>query len=374
MDEEMEYAEMLEIPVSTIDVKKKRGRKPKKAQDLKEEVISKVNEETKATKTKRSRKPAAKKTASSEGIEKPAAKKTAPVEQPTAETTSITDTLAAKESTVAVETAEIDLPSTPMEDAVPAPIVEESIPVAIPRRRKRPFFARLFGKKESAWEFEEIDTLPAFTPTQGEFSKTDDEDTASEESLPIYNYGLYENTENNEQQRRSKRNALIVGIEFAACFALCLGIFLTNVFMPNSAINVFFRSLGDTQQTDSRTYADFKLSAILSEEDAALTLSPSGILSFREEGCVYPAVDGKVETVVQNSDGTWTVKISHSDTFSEIISGLSYAACSVGSLVRSNVPVGYSDGNAEVQVSMYESGALLNCFTLTENGELVWAE
>ena len=29
MDEEMEYAEMLEIPVSTVKVTKKRGRKPK---------------------------------------------------------------------------------------------------------------------------------------------------------------------------------------------------------------------------------------------------------------------------------------------------------------------------------------------------------
>ena len=78
--------------------------------------------------------------------------------------------------------------------------------------------------------------------------------------------------------------------------------------------------------------------------------------------------------MVQNNDGTWTIKIAHSETFSEIISGLTYAACSVGSVVKSNVPVGYSDGNAEVQVSMYEAGALLNCFILTENGELVWAE
>ena len=44
MDEEMEYAEMLEIPVSTVKVTKKRGRKPKKQTELKEEVISKVNE------------------------------------------------------------------------------------------------------------------------------------------------------------------------------------------------------------------------------------------------------------------------------------------------------------------------------------------
>ena len=192
--------------------------------------------------------------------------------------------------------------------------------------------------------------------------------------------GMYENNENSPLETHpnyTKKHSFgerVLKAEFALSCALCLGIFLTNVWVKDSAINTFFRSLSDTKQTDTRTYADFKLSSILSEEDAELTLSPSGILSFRKAGCVYPAVDGTVETGVQNNDGTWTIKISHSDTFSEIISGLSYAACSVGSVVKSNIPVGYSDGNAEVQVSMYEAGALLNCFTLTENGELVWAE
>ena len=364
MDEEMEYAEMLEIPVSTIDVKKKRGRKPKKAQDLKEEVISKVNEDNKTEKPKRGRKPAAKK----------AATNSQPDNQPDNTAASLAETPVAVAQSTETETPEITPQSAPIEEAVPSPIVEESIPVAIPRRRKRPFFARLFGVKERAWEYEEINTPSAPAFTQGESPKDGGEDSLDEDGLLIYNYGLYENEESNEQQRRERRNALIVGIEFAACFALCLGIFLTNVFMPNSAINTFFRSLGSVEQTDSRTYADFTLSSILSEEDAEFTLSPAGILSFREAGCVYPAVDGTVETVVQNSDGTWTVKIAHSDTFSEIISGLSYLSCSVGSTVKSNVPVGYSDGNAEVQVSMYEAGALLNCFTLTENGTLVWAE
>ena len=64
MDEQMEYAEMLEIPVSTIEVKTKRGRKTKKAQNLKEEVISKVNDENKTTKVKRGRKSATNKTSS----------------------------------------------------------------------------------------------------------------------------------------------------------------------------------------------------------------------------------------------------------------------------------------------------------------------
>ncbi len=360
MDEQMEYAEMLEIPVSTIEVKKKRGRKPKKAQNLKEEVISKVNEDNKTTEVKRARKPAASKTetVNPTGATPPLQTQTNNVEEPT----------------ITMQTNNPELQNQPIEGAFPSPVIEESLPVAIPRRKKRPYFARMFGKRENEWEYDSIDTPSQKASSKSSSTDPSSADDSSDDSLPIYNYGLYEEEENSAQQRRARRNALIVGIEFAACFALCLGIFLTNVFMPNSAINTFFRSLSDTQQTDTRTYADFKLSSVLSEEDAELTLSPSGILSFQEVGCVYPAVDGSVDTITQNTDGTWTVKISHSDTFSEIISGLSYAACSVGSVVKSNIPVGYSDGNAEVQVSMYEAGALLNCFTLTENGELVWAE
>ena len=360
MDEQMEYAEMLEIPVSTIEVKKKRGRKPKKAQSLKEEVISKVNDDTKTTGAKRGRKPSAGKREDINPTD------TAPALQ--------SNTVNTAETSISSQATAPDTQTEPMEEALPSPVIEESIPVAIPRRKKRPYFARMFGKKDNEWEYDNVDIPSQNTPTVNLPADHSSADDNSDDSLPIYNYGLYEEEEKNAQQRREKRNALIVGIEFAACFALCLGIFLTNVFMPNSAINTFFRSLSETKQTDTRTYTDFKLSSILSEEDAELTLSPSGILSFCEAGCVYPAVDGTVETVVQNSDGTWTIKIAHSETFSEIISGLTYAACSVGSVVKSNIPVGYSDGKTEVQVSMYEAGALLNCFILTENGELVWAE
>ena len=117
----------------------------------------------------------------------------------------------------------------------------------------------------------------------------------------------------------------------------------------------------------------FNLS-VLSEEADSLTLSPTGVLSFQESGCVYPAVDGTVSEILQNADGTWTVKITHSDSFSEVISGLSYLSCTSGSTVKSNVPLGYSDGSVEVQVSMYEDGALLNCFYLAEDGTLAWTE
>ena len=44
MNEEIEYAQMLEIPVSTVNVVRKKRIKKRKTQDIKETVLSKVND------------------------------------------------------------------------------------------------------------------------------------------------------------------------------------------------------------------------------------------------------------------------------------------------------------------------------------------
>ncbi|MBO7297674.1 MAG: hypothetical protein J6U60_01350 [Clostridia bacterium] len=46
----------------------------------------------------------------------------------------------------------------------------------------------------------------------------------------------------------------------------------------------------------------------------------------------------------------------------------------VGDEVKANIPLGYSDGEREVQVTMYSEGALLNCMYLTDENCLAWVE
>lgn len=278
MNEEIEYAQMLEIPVSTVNVVKKRGRKPKKSTALKEKVISKVND----------------------GIET-----SAPV---------------SAEEPAALNAEEIAAAET----------LETALPIRLSAEQEEK--ERLGKYKPFSYESMDDDFVPA------------------------------------------RRERLILGIEFAAACALCFGIFLTNVFLPNSAINTFFRSLVSEsgEQTDARVYSDFTLSPIVLEEGAELTVSETGIVSFTKSCCVYPAADGKVEGLVKNADGSFTVKIAHSPTFSEVVSGLDYIPYAVGDSVKANVPLGYSDGEGEVQVTMYESGELLNCFSLSEEGAPVW--
>ena len=315
MNEEIEYAEMLEIPVSTVNVvKKKRSRKrkaepnekpaPASASTLKETVIAQVNDKLQ-------------------------------------ETPSLENAITA-EATVFAESAN----ST--------------------------------GSLNFGEIPERIDTMRLYSAREKALRK--------ELTFPMDDNFLSEENSENEQSRYAsnyetkaqKRVRFVLGAEFALACALCGAIFLTNVFMPGSAVNTFFRALdgsAKTQTTDARTYADFTLSGVVNDfSETELTLSPTGILSFTDECHVYPVANGRVSGVTQNQDGTYTLKISHSDTFTGVIDGLNHVYYQEGEAVKSNVPVGYADGEADVQVTMYSSGMLLNCFELTEENCLAWIE
>ncbi|MBQ8685969.1 MAG: hypothetical protein IJ514_07345 [Clostridia bacterium] len=316
MNEEIEYAEMLEIPVSTVNVVRKKRAKKRRVEapapvaaapqtersDLKESVIAQVNDKLLDTQTE--------------------------AEKITAE----------------------------------AALFAES------------------ANSEGSLDFGEIpdriDTVRLYSENERPFLKNDlylePQDYALEDGNLEEDEGRYERRET----AKERRTRLILGAEFIAACALCGTIFLTNVFMPNSAINTFFRALGSepvAAQTDDRTYTDFTLSRVVSDlSDTELTLSPTGILSFTDECCVYPVSDGTVSAADQNADGTYTLKIAYSDTFTGVFSGLDHVYYAVGDEVKANIPVGFSEGETEVQVTMYSSGELLNCFELTEENCLAW--
>lgn len=304
MNEEIEYAEMLEIPVSTVNVVHKKSAKSRKQKlapippDLKDSVIAKVN-----------------------------------------------DKLLQDQNPQALEENE----GTLNFDGVPDRIDT----------------VRLYSESEHAVKRRDLRLSPE-----------DFELENQEENLENYESTYAPSYDYRPETKAEKRTRIILTAEFAAACALCGAIFLTNVFMPGSAINTFFRALGEPKQTetvDARTYADFSLSPIVSElSDAEITVSPAGIVSFTDECHVYPVANGKITDVTQNTDGKYTVKISHSDSFSGVIGGLDTVYYAVGDEVKANIPLGFTGGETEVQVTMYQSGELLNCFELTEENCLAW--
>ena len=161
------------------------------------------------------------------------------------------------------------------------------------------------------------------------------------------------------------KSGKILIIEVAAPCLLAIGIFLTNVFMPNSAINSFIIGLTAEEVTEA-AYSEFELYPVVSElSDAEVSVSESGVITFTGEGAVYPVAGGEVVAVTQGSDGTYSVEVAHTSIFRSVVGGLTNVYYSVGDEVAGNIPVGYSDGSSQVSVSMYNDGELLNCYTLT---------
>ena len=320
MNEEIEYAEMLEIPVSTVNVvrKNQRRRKQKNAEEFSAEQNMNL-----------------------------------------AKTDPFSANTPLKDSVISQVNNRLEEPNMHADTESEAPLFQENDgegALNLDPVSDRIDTVRLYSTEES-----DVFLKRAF----------DSQEYPTEKENKGDRYALNINT--------SKGFRLALGIEFAAACALCGAIFLTNVFMPNSAINTFFRAIGspttETAQTDARIYSDFTLSPVVSvQSDAELTLSPAGLLYFKDACCVYPAANGTVSAVQQNADGTYTVKIAHSDTFTGVFSGLDFVYYAAGDEVFANVPLGYSDGESEVQVTMYSSGALLNCFQLTEENCLAWVE
>ena len=308
MNEEIEYAEMLEIPVATVNVVRKKQRR-KRAE---EPFRANAQEET------------------------------APL----------------KESVIAQVNDRLQEQSAPL--YVEPDLLAESV--------------NSTGRLDFDPIPERIDTVRLYSTeeTNGFFDRLRPQD------YPLNNENEGGRYEMSERSHVGKVLRAALNIEFAAACILCGAIFLTNVFMPNSAINTFFRAIGSpssTAETDARNYTDFTLSPVVSDlANAELSLSPAGILSFTSECCVYPAANGEVANISKEASGLYTVKLEYSDSFTGVISGLDQVYYEVGEAVKANVPVGYTNGEESVQVTMYSDGALLNCFTLTEENCLAWVE
>jgi len=168
------------------------------------------------------------------------------------------------------------------------------------------------------------------------------------------------------------KGSVVIFCELAAICLIAMAIFLTNVFMPNSVINTFIGSLSsDNKEIVEPTYSECELSPVISElSDAEVKASENGVLSFTSKGSVYPVYKGKVSSIKKDGE-LYTVQIAHTSTFKSVITGLTDVYSAEGTQVAANIPFAYSNGEHEVQVSMYDGENLLNCYSLS--GEVpVW--
>ncbi|MGN1061931.1 MAG: hypothetical protein ACI4RO_02285, partial [Candidatus Scatosoma sp.] len=260
MNEEIEYAEMLEIPVSTVSVTEKRRKFRKNKGDLKEKLISKVNGKTAGAESASAE--------SGEAYSYPAYSADFSRAESNAETVNNAFSGEVNSYVSGKAAAEINAAQTTAR--------EEG--------------ENYYSSFSTVTIEDEAQRDEAFTP-------------------PV--------------RGKSKAAGRLIAAEFAAACLLCATIFMTNVFMPQSGMNVFFRSLGQKEETPVRkNYTDFTLQSVVSDfAEVPLSVSETGVLSFRGKCCVYPAVDGSLTAVTKNENGTYDIKISHTDDFYGLICG-----------------------------------------------------
>lgn len=154
--------------------------------------------------------------------------------------------------------------------------------------------------------------------------------------------------------------------ETAAACLLAAGIFLTNVFVPNTAINTFVGGLTAVKTSNKEAaYNQIKLTSVVSDiSEADVAVTDDGVIHFTQKCSVYPVCDGEVASVTEN-EGLYTVKIAHTSKFTSVITGLDTVYAAEGEEVKSNLPFAYSKGENEVRVSMYDGNTQLKCYTLS---------
>lgn len=168
------------------------------------------------------------------------------------------------------------------------------------------------------------------------------------------------------KQKESKGGTagkIILAEAVAACL-IAAGIFVTNIFVPNTAINAFMGNI-NKPATKEANYTDFKLTPVTSElSETAVSVTPEGVIYFQGVTNVYPVCDGEIASITQN-DGAYTVKIAHTSKFTSVVTGLDNVYYTVGDDLKGNLPFAHTDGKKQVQVSMYDGENMLNCYTLS---------
>ncbi len=157
----------------------------------------------------------------------------------------------------------------------------------------------------------------------------------------------------------------IISMQVVAIFVLVVGIILTNIFFENSGMNNLMRAVFSKDETiATKNYTEF--TALSPSKSGEVTLQ-DGVMTV-SAGSIYSPCDGVIESVTKDGE-FFVVTVSHSNSFTSVLSGLESVYVEAGENVYSNVPLGYSSGITNV--SMFSGDAILTGYEITNN-QIVW--
>lgn len=165
--------------------------------------------------------------------------------------------------------------------------------------------------------------------------------------------------------KREKRFNAVISAQVVAVFALISAIILTNLFWENSAMNTLFKSVFQSEHgaVTELDYDDFTLTLPIADV-SGLTLE-EGAIAISGEYSLYPVCDGKVSNLDRAENGTYTLTIEHSESFSSVIEGLDMVYFAIGEEISRHMPLGYVKNSAKVY--LYNGDNLLTDYATVEN-------
>ncbi|MBQ9514229.1 MAG: hypothetical protein IJR66_04560 [Clostridia bacterium] len=243
-----------------------------------------------------------------------------------------------------------------------------SISYAVPKKK------RFLFKKENKIKKEVIDKVNGETTLTGDNVNSVIQDKIVENEALIGKEETISETENLTETItvRKKKKFGVIAFEFVLIGLLFATILITNILLPNSAINNLINGNGkvETASVDERNYNDFKV--VFNENERSIIAVNDGVITFSGAGSVYSPVEGKIVSRDIAEDGKITLTVEHNKNFKTVISGLDLAYLTTGETVFNNLPVGYTSGeNLATMVFIGKDGATITNYTV-ENGEIFW--
>ena len=168
-----------------------------------------------------------------------------------------------------------------------------------------------------------------------------------------------------EVSKKERRFKAFISAQVVAIFALISAIILTNLFWENSGMNTLFKSVFQSEDmtVNELSYDDFSLTLPIADV-SGVTLE-NGAIAINGEYSLYPVCDGKVSSVERAENGTYTLTVEHSNSFSSVIEGLDMVYFSLGEEVSRHMPIGYVKNSAKV--FLYNGASLLTDYATVEN-------
>ncbi len=186
-----------------------------------------------------------------------------------------------------------------------------------------------------------------------------------------YSEGYGTSAVKTKKKRKFKLN--IVAVQFALIGVLIAAILLTNALLPQSGINTLltnaFGKEEQTVETDERVYSDFEAGLPLAS--ASKIAVNDGVMTLGSAGSVYSPCDGTVSAATE-TDGKWTLEITHNANFKTVVAGLDYAYFLEGDGVFGNIPVGYTSGESASMCFYNGAGEVITEYTIGETA-IQWA-